>query len=87
MTFAGMFLFFLISALPWTSFWGGEVLSRAQALLDQKSPAGFSAGGASAAQMAELESSIDSVVRTARERDVTGAIAIQLPPGRARPCS
>jgi uncharacterized iron-regulated membrane protein len=79
-TFAAVFLFFLISALPWTSFWGGEILSRVQAALDQKSPAGFSAGGASAAQIAESGSSIDTVAQTARERGVTGAIAIQLSP-------
>jgi uncharacterized iron-regulated membrane protein len=28
--FSAVFLFFLISALPWTAFWGGEVLSRVQ---------------------------------------------------------
>ena len=77
-TFAGLFLFFLISALPWTSFWGGEILPRVQAVLNQQSPAGFSAGGASAAQIAESGSSIDSVARGVRERGVTGAIVIQL---------
>jgi hypothetical protein len=38
----GLFLIFPISALPWTNFWRGEVLPRAQALLNQESPAGFS---------------------------------------------
>ena len=84
-TFASVFLFFLISALPWTTFWGGEILSRAQALLNQQSPAGFSAGGASAAQIAEAGSSIDAVARTARDRGVTGAITIQLSPWQGAP--
>ena len=84
-TFVGVFLFFLISALPWTSFWGGQVLSRVQDLLDQRSPAGFSIGGASAVQMAEFGSSIDAVARTARERGVAGAIAIQLSPWQGAP--
>lgn len=76
--FAGIFLFFLISALPWTAFWGGEILPRVQHALDQESPAGFSIGGAAAPQIAEAGSSIDEVVRAARDRGVTGALAIQL---------
>jgi uncharacterized iron-regulated membrane protein len=84
-TFAGVFLFFLISALPWTSFWGGEILSRVQTLLDQQSPAGFSAGSASAAQITASGSSIDAVAQAARKRGVTGAIAIQLSPWQGAP--
>jgi uncharacterized iron-regulated membrane protein len=83
--FSGVFLFFLISALPWTAFWGGEVLSRVQSALDQKSPAGFSIGGATAAQMAAAGASIDAVAQAARDRDVTGAITIRLSPWRGAP--
>jgi uncharacterized iron-regulated membrane protein len=83
--FSGVFLFFLISALPWTSFWGGEVLSRVQYALDQESPAGFSTGGATAAQMVAAGAPIDAIVQAARDRGVTGAIAIQLSPWRGAP--
>ncbi|MGY8661799.1 PepSY domain-containing protein [Bradyrhizobium sp. UFLA05-109] len=82
---SGVFLFFLISALPWTAFWGGEVLSRAQSALGQENPAGFSIGGAAAAQLTDAGASIDAVARAARDRGVTGAIAIQLSPWRDAP--
>ena len=83
--FSSVFLFFLISALPWTSFWGGEVLSRVQYALNQESPAGFSTGGATAAQMAAAGAPIDAIAQAARDRGVTGAIAIQLSPWQGAP--
>ncbi len=83
--FSGVFLFFLISALPWTTFWGREVLPRIQSALDQNSPAGFSTGGATAAQMAAAGASIDAVAQAARDRGVTGAITIQLSPWHGAP--
>jgi uncharacterized iron-regulated membrane protein len=83
--FSSVFLFFLISALPWTTFWGREVLPRVQHVLDQESPAGFSIGGASAAQMTGAAASIDAVVRAARDRGVTGAITIRLSPWPGAP--
>jgi hypothetical protein len=55
-------------------------LPRAQVLLNQRSPVGFSAGGASATEIAESGSSIDAVAQTACKRGMTGAIAIQLSP-------
>lgn len=81
-SFASVLLFFLVSALPWTAFWGGELLSRVQHFTGQESPAGFSIGGASAAQITAAGKSIDAVVKAAREQGVTGAIAIQLSPWR-----
>ncbi|HTO66752.1 MAG TPA: PepSY domain-containing protein [Bradyrhizobium sp.] len=78
--FAAVLLFFVISALPWTAFWGGEVLSRFQAATGQESPAGFSTGGAGAAQIAAAAASIDAVAADARKRGVQGTIAIQLSP-------
>ena len=83
--FSGIFLFFLISALPWTAFWGGEVLSRIQAVTKQESPAGFSIGGASVGQITTIGPSIDAFAAAARERGVTGAIAIQLSPWHNAP--
>jgi uncharacterized iron-regulated membrane protein len=83
--FSGIFLFFLISALPWTSFWGGEILPRVQTILNQQSPAGFSAGGATADQMLSAATSIDSAVRNARARGVAGTLTIQLSPWQGAP--
>jgi uncharacterized iron-regulated membrane protein len=78
--FSTVFLFFLISALPWTAFWGGEVLSRVQYVLEQTSPAGFSPGGASIAQMTSALASVDEIVAAARARGVVGTLDIRLAP-------
>jgi uncharacterized iron-regulated membrane protein len=83
--FAAVLCFFLVSALPWTSFWGGEILTRIQHVLGQESPAGFSTGGASAEQMIAAGTSIDAVAKAARERGVTGTLAIQLSPWQGAP--
>lgn len=83
--FSAVFLFFLVSALPWTAFWGGEVLSRVQALLDQKSSAGFSPGGASVGQMTTASRPIDEVVAEARARGLTGGLSIRLAPWPGAP--
>lgn len=61
------------------------MLSRVQYALDQESPAGFSVGGAAAPEITKAGSSIDAVVRSARDRGVTGALAIQLSPWRDAP--
>jgi uncharacterized iron-regulated membrane protein len=78
--FSGVLLFFLISALPWTAFWGGEILSRVQSATGQESPAGFSIGGASAAQILSASGSIDQIVATARADGVTGTLSVKLSP-------
>ncbi|QUS42035.1 PepSY domain-containing protein [Tardiphaga alba] len=83
--FSGMLLFFLISALPWTSFWGGQVLSGIQVALDQKSPAGFSPGGSSATRMMDIGASIDAAVKSARERGVSGMLTVQMSPWPGAP--
>jgi uncharacterized iron-regulated membrane protein len=64
--FSAVFSFFLISALPWTAFWGGEVLSRVEHALGQTSPAGFSPGGASLSQMTSAQASVHEIVGEAR---------------------
>ncbi|MDO9442070.1 MAG: PepSY domain-containing protein [Beijerinckiaceae bacterium] len=83
--FSGVLLFFLISALPWTSFWGGQVLSRVQSALGQTSPAGFSPGGASATRMMDAATSIDAAVKKARENDVRGTMTVQMSPWPGAP--
>jgi uncharacterized iron-regulated membrane protein len=83
--FSAVFLFFLLSALPWTAFWGGEVLSRVQTLLDQQGKAGFSPGGASVGQMSGALRSIDDVVAEARARGVNSSLSIRLAPWPGAP--
>jgi uncharacterized iron-regulated membrane protein len=83
--FSAVFLFFLISALPWTAFWGGEVLSRVQTALDQKGTAGFSPGGASARQMEAAGTPIDDLVAEARARGITQALSVRLAPWPGAP--
>lgn len=83
--FSAVFLFFLISALPWTAFWGGEVLSRVQTALDQKGTAGFSPGGASARQMEAAGKPIDDLVAEARARGITQALSVRLAPWPGAP--
>ncbi len=78
--FSAVFLFFLISALPWTAFWGGELLSRVETATGQSSPAPFSNGGASASQVMSGSSSLDEAVREARARGVKGTLDIRLSP-------
>jgi uncharacterized iron-regulated membrane protein len=78
--FSAVFLFFLVSALPWTSFWGGELLSRFEAATGQVSPAGFSNGGASPEQVLQSGRSLDQAVRETRAKGVRGTLDIRLSP-------
>jgi uncharacterized iron-regulated membrane protein len=83
--FSAIFLFFLISALPWTAFWGGEVLSRVQTALGQKSTAGFSPGGASTKQMSSVLKPLDELVAEARVRGITQTLSVRLAPWPGAP--
>ena len=83
--FSAVFLFFLVSALPWTAFWGGEILSRIQSATGQETPAGFSIGGASAAQIVSASASIDQIAAAARASGVTGLLSIKLSPWAGAP--
>jgi uncharacterized iron-regulated membrane protein len=73
-------LFFLISALPWTAFWGGQLLLRVQSALGQDGPAGFSNGGASTAQMISVADSIDEVIAAVRAHGASGSLSVRLAP-------
>lgn len=78
--FAIVFLFFLISALPWTAFWGGKILASIESATGQSSPAGFSPGGASAAQIARASLPIDEAIAAARSSGVRGTLDVRLAP-------
>jgi uncharacterized iron-regulated membrane protein len=78
--FSIVLAFFLVSAMPWTAFWGGQLLGRVQQATGQVSPAGFSPGGASISQMASALPSVDALVDIARQRGVPGTLDIRLAP-------
>ncbi len=73
-------LFFLVSALPWTRFWGGEILPKIQSTFSQENPAGFSPGGASAAQLNAALPTLDSIVAHARASGIQGDLDVRLAP-------
>lgn len=77
---SAVFLFFLISALPWTSFWGETLLPRFEAVTGQSSPAPFSMGGASASGVDHALGALDEAVREARRRGVRGTLDVRLSP-------
>jgi len=83
--FSVVFLFFLISALPWTAFWGGKFLSTIESNIGQKSPAGFSPGGASVAQFANASLPIEQAVSAAKQAGVHGTLDIRLAPWPGAP--
>jgi uncharacterized iron-regulated membrane protein len=78
--FSIVFLFFLVSAMPWTALWGEKILSSIEAATGQSSPAGFSPGGASVAQFSQALRPIDEAVSTARARGVSGTLDVRLAP-------
>ncbi len=78
--FSMVFLFFLVSALPWTAFWGGKLLSTVESNIGQQSPAGFSPGGASVAQFSNASMPIEQAVVAARRANVRGTLDIRLAP-------
>lgn len=78
--FSLVFVFFLISALPWTAFWGGKVLGAVESSMGQSSPAGFSPGGASVAQFTEALQPVERAVSAARAAGVHGTLDVRLAP-------
>jgi len=83
--FSVVFLFFLISALPWTAFWGGKVLSTIESNIGQQSPTGFSPGGASVAKFSNASVPIEQAVAAARRANVHGTLDIRLAPWPGAP--
>lgn len=83
--FSAVFLFFLVSALPWTTFWGNTLLPVVERAINQTSPAGFSTGGASPAQESAALPALDAAVAQARTRGVSGTLDIRLSPSPRAP--
>lgn len=76
--FSLLILCFLITALPWTQFWGGQILRPVQQQLGQQNPAGFSPGGASLGSIVLAGRALDRVVAEARQNGVVGTLQIRL---------
>lgn len=76
--FAVLILCFLFTAMPWTAFWGGQILGPVQQQLGQKNPAGFSPGGASLGTIVLAGRALDRVVAEARRNDVVGTLQVRL---------
>jgi uncharacterized iron-regulated membrane protein len=83
--FSLVFLFFLVSALPWTAFWGNTVLRAIESNTGQSSPAGFSPGGASVGQFSNASRPIEQAVTAARRSGVHGTLDIRLAPWPGAP--
>lgn len=92
--FAAIVLAFLFSALPWTSFWGENVLGPVERAMNQSSPRGFffagSHHGPTSGHAPDTGSTdaltLDQVIARAREEGARGAIEIK-PALRGEPVS
>jgi uncharacterized iron-regulated membrane protein len=87
--FALIVLAFLLTALPWTSFWGDRLLGRVQAVTHQHSPAGafFAGHDHASAHHAAGESPrapLDTFVSAARGAGATGRLEIKLGAGNVQ---
>jgi len=71
-------LAFLLTALPWTEFWGKQVLRPMQVALNQSGP-GFGARGlASTPQEAALPLTLDQAVALGRAQGLSGQVEIRM---------
>lgn len=77
----------LITALPWTHFWGGQVLAPLQTWLGQDAPpaAGFSPVFIDSTTPVQPDVTLDELVGAARARGLNGNLVLNLgsPPGAA----
>jgi uncharacterized iron-regulated membrane protein len=83
--FALVFLAFLFTAMPWTTFWGNQVLSRVESVIGQESPNGFffAPGGGGHHHVASASGpstpqalSLDELIARARAEGASGKIEI-----------
>lgn len=80
--FSVIVMVFLFTALPWTHFWGNQVLKPVQNALGQASPFARS-GSARSTPLAQVEPmSLDEAVRIARAAGLVGSLELALVPGK-----
>ncbi|MGQ0699494.1 MAG: PepSY-associated TM helix domain-containing protein [Panacagrimonas sp.] len=76
--FSGIILVFLVSALPWTKFWGDQLLKPVQNAIGQASPFGV-ATRAKSKPLADVPPiSLDEAVQLARKAGVHGDLEVKL---------
>ncbi|MCC2658354.1 MAG: hypothetical protein K0Q76_3462 [Panacagrimonas sp.] len=76
--FSLVILAFLVTALPWTKFWGEQVLRPVQNALDQPSPFSRAARARSVPLPGVTPAGLDEAVALARAQGVTGELEIRL---------
>lgn len=76
--FSAILLVFLVSALPWTSFWGNTVLKPVQNLLGQPSPFADTLRAKSAPLGPGSSMTLDEAVAQARAQGLRGPLEIKL---------
>lgn len=76
--FSGVILVFLLTALPWTKFWGERVLRPLQGALDQPSPFALALRAKSTPLPGVIPAGLDEAVALARAQGVTGELEIRL---------
>lgn len=86
--FSLLIVLFLLTALPWTSFWGGHVLSPVQQALGQQAPqaAGFAPVFAAASAGHDGETRLQPMLERARSLRMDGDLVFMMvdgPPGSA----
>ncbi len=76
--FSAVILAFLVTALPWTQFWGNQVLKPIQNAVGQPSPFGAAARAKSRELPGIAAMTLDEAVRQAHAAGVTGGLEIKL---------
>lgn len=84
--FSLVIVLFLFTALPWTSFWGGNVLQPVQQALGQQAPRAAGFAPVFAGSAAQGGASLQEMLEQARARGMTGDVMLYMvdgPPGSA----
>lgn len=76
--FSAVILLFLVSALPWTQFWGNQVLKPIQSAVGQPSPFGLAARARSTPIAGVAPLSLDEAAALARTAGVDGDLEIRI---------
>ncbi|MGQ0503329.1 MAG: PepSY-associated TM helix domain-containing protein [Panacagrimonas sp.] len=76
--FSAIILVFLVSALPWTKFWGGQVLQPVQNAIGQASPFAATLQARSTPLPGVTPMGLDEAVRAARAAGLAGPLDVNL---------
>lgn len=84
--FSALIVLFLLTALPWTSFWGGSVLQPVQRALGQQAPAAAGFAPVFGGSGGHGHASLQAMLERARDDGMDGALMFYMvdgPPGSA----